>query len=298
MNTACARPPGCTLRRALAAVGAVAATAAVAAACGLPTDSAPRAIPPEYSLDITPSSTVAPEVPSASGPAYYLTGPPDQPGTLVPVTRQVEPTGLAVIQSLFDGLTRAEQSDGLRTAIPEGTELLDARVLPDGTARIDVSDAVFGASRDTQTEAVAQIVFTATDAGASPGRAARQRQEAAVAPRGRHALRRPADPVHVPRAEPVQQARLPTVATRRWTRGHDRGARHHDDPGQVAGCPPYFGGAVAGRLSGPVLGPFVTSRGSSTPAERRFRCPLLPSVPPPRRPPKVPREPHGERDRG
>jgi spore germination protein GerM len=145
-------------------VGALAASATLAA-CGLPTDSSPRDIPPEYSLDITPSSTVAPEVPSASAPrAYYLTGPPDQPGTLVPVTRQVEPTGVAVIQSLFDGLTRAEQSDGLRTAIPEGTELLDARILPDGTARIDVSDAVFGASRDAQTEAVAQIVFTATDA--------------------------------------------------------------------------------------------------------------------------------------
>jgi spore germination protein GerM len=120
-------------------------------------------------LDVTASSTIAPEVPSATGPrAYYVTGPPDQPGTLVPVTRQVEPTGVAVIQSLFDGLTAAEQSRGLRTAIPEGTELLDARILPDGTARIDVSDAVFGASGDAQTEAVAQIVFTATGApGAS-----------------------------------------------------------------------------------------------------------------------------------
>ena len=38
------------------------------------------------------------------------TGPADQPGTLVPVTRQVEPTGVAAIQSLFDGLTVAEQS--------------------------------------------------------------------------------------------------------------------------------------------------------------------------------------------
>ena len=163
MNAADRRPPPRRLRRVLASIGAVAATAALAAACGLPTDSSPRDIPPEYSLDVTASSTVAPEVPSATGPrAYFVTGPPDQPGTLVPVTRQVEPTGVAVIQSLFDGLTAAEQSHGLRTAIPEGTELLDARILPDGTARIDVSDAVFGASGDAQTEAVAQIVFTAT----------------------------------------------------------------------------------------------------------------------------------------
>jgi len=150
-------------RRLLAGAGAVAAGLAVAAACGLPNDSAPRDVPPQYSLDVVPSSTAAPAVPSASGPrAYYLTGPPDQPGTLVPVARQVEPTGVAVVQSLFDPLSAADQSRGLRTAIPEGTELLDARVLPDGTARIDVSDAIFGASRDAQTEAVAQIVFTAT----------------------------------------------------------------------------------------------------------------------------------------
>jgi len=158
VNAGDRRPPPRRLRRVLASIGAVAATGALAAACGLPTDSSPRDIPPEYSLDVTASSTVAPEVPSATGPrAYFVTGPPDQPGTLVPVTRQVEPTGVAVIQSLFDGLTAAEQSRGLRTAIPEGTELRDARILPDGTAR-----------SDAQTEAVAQIVFTATGApGAS-----------------------------------------------------------------------------------------------------------------------------------
>jgi Sporulation and spore germination len=152
-----------TRERVVVALGALGVSVALVAACGLPTDSAPRDIPPEYSLDVTPSSTVAPAVPSATGPrAYFLSGPPDQPSTLVPVSRQVEPEGLGVIQSLFDGLTASEQSHGLRTAIPEGTELLNARVLPDGTARIDVSDAIVSATRDAQTEAVAQIVFTAT----------------------------------------------------------------------------------------------------------------------------------------
>jgi hypothetical protein len=100
-------------------------------------------------------------VPSATGPrAYFLSGPPGQLGTLYPVSRQVEPDG--IVQSLFDGLTTAEQSDGLRTAIPEDTELLEARVLPDGTARIDVSDEIFSATDEATTEAIAQIVFTAT----------------------------------------------------------------------------------------------------------------------------------------
>ena len=149
--------------RLVAVAGTVVAGGVLVVACGLPTDSTPRDIPPEYTLDVTSSSTVAAEGPSATSPrAYFLSGPPDQPSTLVPVARRVEPTGLDVVQSLFDGLTASEQSHGLRTAIPEGTELLDASLLPDGTARIDVSDAITGASRDAQTEAVAQIVFTAT----------------------------------------------------------------------------------------------------------------------------------------
>ena len=82
------------------------------------------------------------------------------------MSRNVEASGVAVVQALFDGLTTAEQSKGLRTAIPEGTELIDARVLPDGTARINVTDDIFAAANDALTEAVAQIVFTATG---SPG---------------------------------------------------------------------------------------------------------------------------------
>jgi hypothetical protein len=145
--------------RVLAGLGAL-ALALVAGGCGLPTDSSPRDIPPEFALDAIPS-TVAPVVPSATGPrAYFLSGPPGQIGTLLPVSRQVDADG--IVQSLFDGLTTSEQSRGLRTAIPEDTELLESRVLPDGTARIDVSDQIFAATDEATTEAVAQIVFTAT----------------------------------------------------------------------------------------------------------------------------------------
>ncbi len=51
-------------------------SAFLVAGCGLPTDSSPRDIPPEFALDAVPS-TVAPVVPSATGPrAYFLSGPP------------------------------------------------------------------------------------------------------------------------------------------------------------------------------------------------------------------------------
>ena len=82
--------------------------------------------------------------PPARGPTSSAAR-PGQLGTLLPVSRQVDANG--ILQSLFDGLTTAEQSDGLRTAIPEDTELLDDRVLPDGTYRIDVSDDIFSADR-------------------------------------------------------------------------------------------------------------------------------------------------------
>ena len=148
----------------LLTVTAALGSALLVGGCGLPTDSSPRDIPPEFLLDAVPS-TVAPVVPSATGPrAYFLGGPPGQLGTLLPVSRRVDANG--ILQSLFDGLTTAEQSDGLRTAIPEDTELLEDRVLPDGTYRIDVSDDIFSADSDATTEAVAQIVFTATG---SPG---------------------------------------------------------------------------------------------------------------------------------
>ena len=153
--------PSQTRPRVLTGVGglAVLGSALFLGGCGLPTDSSPRDIPPEFVLDA--ASTVAPVIPSATGPrAYFLSGPPGQLGTLEPVSRQVNSSG--IIQSLFDGLTTAEQSRGLRTAIPEDTELLGSRVLPDGTARIDVSDDIFAATDDATIEAVAQIVFTAT----------------------------------------------------------------------------------------------------------------------------------------
>jgi spore germination protein GerM len=154
-------------RRGSAVLGAVAFAIAIGA-CGIPTDSSPRDVPRQYVLDPDASTDVSAAVPSISGPrAYFLSGSPGEQGTLLPVSRQVSSTGTDVVQALFDGLTPAEQSGGLRTAIPEGTELLDARLLPDGTVRVDLNEAIFDANGRAQTEAVAQIVFTATGTAAN-----------------------------------------------------------------------------------------------------------------------------------
>jgi hypothetical protein len=148
----------------VSAAAALIAFVALVVACGVPSDSGPRDIPPDFAVDAGGSSTVAPVIPASTGPLVYFLGPTaDEPSRLHPESRNVEPSTTAgVLQALFDGLTTSEQSRGLRTAIPEGTQLLDASVLPDGTAKVDLNDAIFSARGDAQIAAVAQIVFTAT----------------------------------------------------------------------------------------------------------------------------------------
>jgi hypothetical protein len=140
--------------------------AAVLVGCGLPNDSSPRDIPPNYALD-DGSTTSAPAAPSTTGPrVYFVGGNASDPGPLVGVSRDVRASDLGdVLTALLDGPTASEQSGGLRTAIPDSTELIDARLLPDGTARVNLSDGIFSASGPALTDAVAQIVFTAAGAG-------------------------------------------------------------------------------------------------------------------------------------
>jgi spore germination protein GerM len=137
----------------------------VLGACGLPDDSGPRDIPPGFALDVDQSSTAPAAVPAASGPrVYFLRGNASEPGSLEGVSRDVRSNDLAsLLQALLDGPTASEQSRGLRTAIPEGTQLLDVRVLNDGTARVNLDDAIFSATGQALIEAVAQIVFTVAD---------------------------------------------------------------------------------------------------------------------------------------
>lgn len=136
----------------------------VLAACGVPSDSGPRDVPPDFALGGSEATSVVPIAPATTGALVYFLGPAtEEPSRLRPVPRDVQPdTTSSVLQALFDGLTTAEQARGLRTAIPEGTQLLDASTRPDGTARVNLNDAIFDASGEAQIDAVAQIVYAAT----------------------------------------------------------------------------------------------------------------------------------------
>jgi spore germination protein GerM len=150
-------------RATLVLIGVVLAVALLAA-CGVPSDSQPRDIRNEQRLEL--AEAPAAQAANAPGPKVYFLA-TDSSGDverLQPSSRDVAADPNAVLMELFKGLTREEQGRRWRTAIPNETTLLTAPVLrPDGTLVVDVNKALQQqATGESQIEAVAQIVFTAT----------------------------------------------------------------------------------------------------------------------------------------
>jgi hypothetical protein len=139
--------------------------AALAAACGVPTDSSPHALPRDgvpfdllapASTAVATSSTlvaVTTEVP------VYLVG----PDRLVVVRRLVEspPSLFRALEALLAGPMPDEAAAGLRTAVTNQARLLSVRV-QSGVATIDLSGEFAAIGGQEQILAVAQLVFTAT----------------------------------------------------------------------------------------------------------------------------------------
>ncbi|MCL4414760.1 MAG: GerMN domain-containing protein [Acidimicrobiales bacterium] len=154
MRTLCSKAPS------IAAVAAI----ALLAACGVPTQAKPVPI----ARSAVPFSLLAPSTPSATVPPapvevpvqVYLVAPD---GHLAPVTRDVAfPAPLsAVLVALLAGPTNPEASSGLESAIPSGARILSVSEAA-GTATIDLGNAFGQLVGQTQIEAIAQIVFSAT----------------------------------------------------------------------------------------------------------------------------------------
>ena len=151
-----------TTRFAVGLVGLV----AVLAACGVPSDSAPRDIPRdrvEYDL-LAPATTVSPtSTPESTVTStVYMLGADNH---LKAVQRRVSDpqTVGSALASLIQGATTAEQASGLRSAINQQTAVLGAEVT-NGVALVDVSDAFSGVGSQEQILALAQVVWTATEA--------------------------------------------------------------------------------------------------------------------------------------
>jgi len=151
-------------RRLLAVLTVALALAGVLASCGIDADPSPRAISKSDRPDIT-----TPAAPSA-GPAIgtdriYLLAPesPNDVQRLRPAQRDVGDSATQRLQSLFSPLSVVEANQRLRTALPDGLRLRSAVLQASGTLIVDVSDELLDLTSTNLIEAVAQIVFTASE---------------------------------------------------------------------------------------------------------------------------------------
>lgn len=133
----------------------------VLGACAIQPDSAPRDIPADLQERETPSAAAAGGAARGSDRIYLLApGDPERPLRTVP--RDTRGNAERLLTALIRGPNPAEVEAGFRSAIPADLSLRSARV-EDGVAQVDVNDALLGLSGSDLIDAVAQIVFTASE---------------------------------------------------------------------------------------------------------------------------------------
>jgi spore germination protein GerM len=132
-------------------------------ACGIDNDTAPRPISDANQQQLVDVST-KPQSPAGGSDRVFLLAPDSSTEThLRAAPRDVGDSATQRLASLFGALSVAETSARLRTAIPEGLQLHSAVLGTDGTLVVDVSDQLVTLSGAPLIEAVAQIVFTASE---------------------------------------------------------------------------------------------------------------------------------------
>jgi spore germination protein GerM len=148
-------------------VALAAALLLLAAACGVSTDSKPRPIAggdvPFGLLERPTTTTTLPPAPSElrSVTVYLLDG----GGTLHAVGRSVAPpvTTVAVLDALLSPLTAEDVAAGLTTALAPGTELRGVDGPAGGLLVVDLSSSLLHLDGRHQIQALAQLVFTASE---------------------------------------------------------------------------------------------------------------------------------------
>jgi sporulation and spore germination protein len=147
----------------------VAAITFGASACGIPVDAGPHAlardaVPFGLLEPSAPSTTTTTTPPIAVSVPIFLIGPD---GHVVSVARDVPvPAPMtAVLGAVVDGPTASEAASGLASAVPPQTTILSA-TLSGGVATVNLAGPFDQLVGQSQIEAVAQFVFTAT---AQPG---------------------------------------------------------------------------------------------------------------------------------
>jgi hypothetical protein len=143
-----------------AATKALVAAALLVAACGIPTDRHPTAMPGGVVRPALGPTPITP-TPATRATVFFV-----QAENLVPVDRSTtRPDVQAALEVLFSGPTETELAAGLRTAISSQTNVRSIRT-EGGTAVIDLTSTFVEVGGEEQILALAQIVLTAT---ATPG---------------------------------------------------------------------------------------------------------------------------------
>ncbi len=150
-------------RRVLGRFSASMVCALAAAACGLPTDDAPTHI--EVPAGVFPDRNepvvgAEPDTPAASLHAVYFL----RDGLLVELQRPLAaPVFLdAPLNNLLAGPTPTEAENGLESAIPAGTEVVDVQLLRNNVVSIHLNEVFFEVEGAQRVRAVAQLVLTAS----------------------------------------------------------------------------------------------------------------------------------------
>ncbi|WP_419553162.1 GerMN domain-containing protein [Candidatus Poriferisodalis sp.] len=134
------------------------------AGCGLPTDETPRGV--EVPAGVFPERDdqsvvgAAAQTPTTSLHAVYFL----RDGLLVELQRPLAaPVFLdAPLNNLLAGPTPTEAENGLESAIPAGTEVVDVQLLRNNVVSIHLNEVFFEVEGAQRVRAVAQLVLTAS----------------------------------------------------------------------------------------------------------------------------------------
>jgi spore germination protein GerM len=156
-----------TARRVLCAVLALLLVGPLAS-CGIPTDDQPRLIAEEPEGLGTTSKPA--DATGAQSVRLYLIDSEADPPKLAEIERATKQRlgPLEAVDQLLLGATDEEQQNGYQSKIPPGTKLLHSKVQGDVVV-LDLSSDIgqIAATSDTAVQAYAQLVYTATQAGAT-----------------------------------------------------------------------------------------------------------------------------------
>jgi hypothetical protein len=138
------------------------AAALAAGGCGVPVDDQPRDLGRPQS---SPSATAAPDPFGSAIERLYMT----RDGELVRVVRRVPtaPTAQQMLTDLLAGPTRAEQHDGLASALT--TTQIIGMAVSQRRATVEVAEPPEHGARTDEMLAYGQIVSTLTSQGAEVG---------------------------------------------------------------------------------------------------------------------------------